>query len=89
MLRIACLLSAAFVLFGCSNTEMLSTWKNPQLGGYQRILAIGISESSTTRRIFEDVFTARAQTAGVTAVPLLFGTGPKPGISPRSGSARR
>ena len=60
MLRIACVFfSAAFFLLGCSNTEMLSTWKNPQLGGYRRILAIGISESSATRRIFEDVFTAR------------------------------
>jgi hypothetical protein len=64
-------IALAFVSAGCSATQIVSQWGNPEYvaARFSRILVIGVSSQPSIRRAFEDEFVARLDAAGVDAVP--------------------
>ena len=71
--RAARLLLAALLLVGagCASTTLTNVWRDPTYSGgpLRSVLVMGISEETSTRRIFEDEFSAKLQAVGVTAIP--------------------
>ena len=54
---------------GCSSTVMTGSWKNPNFKGQvKKVYIIGIAKQETTRRIFEDTFSAQLAKYGVTGI---------------------
>ena len=60
----------AFGYAGCASTRIVNEWRNPDYVSprFSRILVLGVSKQSTTRRIFEDAFVVSLRAAGVDAV---------------------
>lgn len=67
------LLIAAFLLVGvgCASTTLTSVWRDPSYSGgpFRTVLVMGISKEAGIRRIFEDEFSAKLRSVGVTAIP--------------------
>lgn len=66
-------LLAAFLLLGagCASTTLTSVWRDPSYSGgpFRTVLVMGISKEAGIRRIFEDEFSAKLRSVGVTAIP--------------------
>lgn len=56
---------------GCASTTLTSVWRNPSYSGgpFRSVLVMGISKEAGIRRIFEDEFSAKLRSVGVTAIP--------------------
>lgn len=65
------LLISLFVVFAvssCATTHLVSTWHTEKpTQPIKKILVIGISDKTTNRRLFEDIFSRRLVKAGVVA----------------------
>ena len=64
-------LAAALLLVGCSTTELVTRWSDPEYAGpaLHRILVIGLLKDELHRRSVEDALARRLQEAGVEAIP--------------------
>jgi hypothetical protein len=61
----------AVVLAGCSSApKIVNAWHDPEYQGpaFRSVMVLGIAESPTNRRIFEDTFAMRLRDGGVEAV---------------------
>jgi hypothetical protein len=71
------------LLVGCATVELADSWKDPAFAGpaARKVLVVGMAQSETNRRLFEDGFSQALKGAGVTAVPgyTLIPTGAAPG----------
>jgi hypothetical protein len=72
------------VLCACATATVKSTWRDPADAGgpVRKVLVIGVSTQTTTRRTFEDAFVKSVLAKGVDAVPsytLLPDLGPDSG----------
>src|SRR4029077_4403124 len=56
---------------GCQTTEIRSAWFDTDFTGppFRKIVVVGITDSVTEGRVFEDVFAQRLRAAGVEGVP--------------------
>ena len=65
-------------LAGCSSVRITNEWRDPGWQGppATHIAVIGISNSDSTRRVFEDTFVQELQNAGVSAVASYTQLGP-------------
>jgi hypothetical protein len=56
---------------GCQSTSIRSAWFDTDFTGppFRKIVVVGITESVTEGRVFEDVFAQRLRAAGVEGVP--------------------
>jgi len=54
----------------CAATTLSSAWKDPAYSGagFRKLLVVGVSDSPTNRRLFEDEFSRALRAAGVEAV---------------------
>ncbi|QJR14316.1 hypothetical protein [Usitatibacter palustris] len=63
-------LAALVVVFGCSTAAVKDTWKDPaHAGAFKQILVVGVSKSDSSRRVFEDGFSAALRASGTGASP--------------------
>jgi flavin-binding protein dodecin len=72
MLSRLCLAAAPLALLSCApNTQLIHSWVDPGVGShtYKKIVVVGATPRSATRRIYEDSFAAELQARGITAVP--------------------
>jgi hypothetical protein len=74
MLRdLVCLVTLAGVLAlgaACSSTTVTGSWRNPDFtGSIRTVYVVGIAKQETHRRIFEDEFSRKLQTLGITGIP--------------------
>ncbi|MFC4527236.1 hypothetical protein [Dyella halodurans] len=71
-------LGLLIALAGCSTLRITNEWRDPGWPGppATHIAVIGISNSDSTRRVFEDTFVQELQTAGVTATASYTQIGP-------------
>lgn len=69
-LRVALLILIA-ALAGCASTSLDNTWRDPQYAGgpLHKILVVGVSNQSASRRIFEDTFSQELIQRGTQAIP--------------------
>jgi len=71
------------LLAGCATVELADSWKDPEFAGpaLRKMLVVGVAQSETNRRLFEDSFSQTLRAAGVTAVPsyTLIPAGAAPG----------
>jgi hypothetical protein len=71
------------LLAGCATVELAESWKDPGFAGpaLRKVLVVGVAQSETNRRLFEDRFSQSLKAAGVTAVPAytLVPAGAAPG----------
>ncbi|WP_222846699.1 hypothetical protein [Chitinolyticbacter meiyuanensis] len=67
--RMLSMLAAMLLLAGCASTRVTNHWRDPQFAGPppQRVLVVGISESESGRRVFEDSFVNTLLAAGTPA----------------------
>jgi len=74
---------ALSLLAGCATVELADSWKDPAFAGpaARKVLVVGMAQSETNRRLFEDSFSQVLKASGVTAVPgyTLIPTGAAPG----------
>jgi hypothetical protein len=63
-------LALAAGLAGCASTSLVNEWKAPEYfgSGFERIMVMGVTQQTSTRRIFEDEFVAQIKAAGIDAV---------------------
>lgn len=63
------LVAGLFFLSGCNNTEMTGTWKAPGYAGgpINNVLVIGLGNTSTVSRMFEDSFVSALNSRGTGA----------------------
>ena len=59
------------VIGACASTRLTNAWRDSNYSGpaFTKILVIGVTKQSSTRRIFEDEFVRQLQTRGIQAVP--------------------
>ncbi len=75
----------AIVLNGCTSSELVENWKNPDIDTFeaQKVLVIGMSPEEGNRKVFERKLTSELKKSGVNAVRSLdffeksFTTSPK------------
>lgn len=62
--------AGALLLGGCATTSIATKWIDPGFAGppLRRLLVLGISRQTTTRRVFEDTVTAVLAEQGIAAV---------------------
>jgi hypothetical protein len=60
-----------FLFFtACASTSLKSSWKdNRYQGRLERVFVIGVAQSLTVRKIFENEFTKQLKTYGINAIP--------------------
>jgi hypothetical protein len=63
-------LALAAGLAACASTSLVNEWKAPEYAGpgFQRIMVMGVTHQTSTRRLFEDEFVAQIKAAGIDAV---------------------
>jgi hypothetical protein len=63
-------LALATTLLACASTSLVNQWKAPDYAGlgFKRIMVMGVTQQTSTRRIFEDEFVAQIKAAGIDAV---------------------
>jgi hypothetical protein len=69
---ILCLSALAGVLLAgaCSSTTVTGSWKNPDWAGtLHKVYIVAVAKQDTSRRIFEDEFSRKLLTLGVTGIP--------------------
>jgi hypothetical protein len=67
--KLLLVLIPVLLAFGCSSTVMTGSWRNPDFKGQvKKVYIIGIAKQETTRRIFEDTFSAQLAKYGVTGM---------------------
>ena len=68
--RWSCLALVMLNAASCASTSLTSAWKDPAYngGGFRRLLVVGVTESPTNRRVFEDEFSRALRAAGVDAI---------------------
>ena len=79
------LLGIIFILNGCTSSELVENWKNPDVESFeaQKVLVIGMSPNVDGRKVFERKLTSELKKNGVNAVRSLdffektFTTSPK------------
>ncbi len=61
------------LLYGCSSSELVENWKNPNIDSFeaQKVLVIGITPDNGNRRIFEKKLTSELKKNGVNAIKSL------------------
>jgi hypothetical protein len=72
ILRATIITLVALVAAACASTTMQGTWTDPGYAGgpFRKIFVIRLSATDvTTRRVFEDIVSAKLAAAGVQAVP--------------------
>ncbi|HSC78977.1 MAG TPA: hypothetical protein VLC08_01365 [Chitinolyticbacter sp.] len=71
IVRNGLLLAAALLLSACASTRLTQHWRDPQFAGPspQHVLVVGINDSESARRVFEDQFVQAFQGAGTAASP--------------------
>ena len=62
--------SAVVLLAGCSNSEMMNTWKSPDAVGapFKKVLVVGVAKRPEVRKMYEDDFVKQLKAAGVEGV---------------------
>jgi hypothetical protein len=83
MKRVSFAACMALLLAACTTTSLKDTWKDPAFAGppAKQVLVIGVAASDSSRRVFEDGFSAALAGAGSAGVPsytLIPGTGAIP-----------
>ncbi|APV50156.1 hypothetical protein BWI17_10955 [Betaproteobacteria bacterium GR16-43] len=61
--------AAALVLAACSSTSLKDSWKDPAFTGptYKQVLVLGVTQSDSARRVFEDGFANALRAVGTGA----------------------
>jgi hypothetical protein len=70
--KAALLILAGLVLVaGCATTRLVDTWKDPAFTGpaFKKMLVVGVTNSDSNRRVFEDGFARALQAAGTAGAP--------------------
>jgi len=70
-LRSLCVLFALFVLAGCQSTSIQSAWFDTsyRAGPFKKVVVVASDGTTADSRVFEDIFVAKLNAAGVVAVP--------------------
>jgi hypothetical protein len=63
-------LALSITLAACASTSLVNEWKAPEYSGsgFERIMVMGVTHQTSTRRLFEDEFVAQIKAAGIDAV---------------------
>src|SRR5690554_969130 len=70
MNRLILLLCICGLLFGCSSTQIIQVWQNEAAQhDLDSVAVVGISDSESSRRIFEDRLSALMNQADLRAIP--------------------
>ncbi|WP_106793414.1 hypothetical protein [Aquimarina sp. Aq78] len=80
-----CLLLISGLLYGCTSSELVENWKNPDIDTFeaQKVLVVGITPDENARKVFEKKLAKELKKSGVNAVRSLdyfessFTTSPK------------
>ncbi|WP_299255481.1 hypothetical protein [uncultured Aquimarina sp.] len=63
------LLGITVILISCSSSELVEVWKNPDIDSFEanKVLVIGMTSDTDTRKVFEKKLTASLKKNGVTS----------------------
>lgn len=77
-MKFAIVLIATLILTSCSTTQLMGTWKNPDIDSYNpnKVLIIGITSNAEARRKFEQQIQKELSSRGTEAVTSLEFLGP-------------
>ena len=61
------------VLFSCNSTQLIETWKNPEVTTYEpsKVLVVGLTSNLEARRNFENQLKSELQLRGIEAISSL------------------
>jgi hypothetical protein len=61
---------ATSMLAACASTSLRDSWADPAFtaGPFRKVMVVGISANATSRRVFEDSFSAKLAAVGVEAI---------------------
>jgi hypothetical protein len=70
MKTVGSLFVIVFLLFSCSSTKILDSWKNTDYTTYhpKKVLILGITKNLTARKLFEQQLKAELNSRGITAI---------------------